>query len=109
MAASVAIASVAFRGARLEATFDHSWWPGTARSRLNAYIIREALVRPEPPQKNWPMVEITITALNPARPSAVAKMPIDEPAPYGLLVEITSAFLTANRKHSSRIQPPIAE
>ena len=76
-----AMPSVAFRGARFGATFDQIWCPGTARSRLNAYIIREALVRPEPPQKNWPMVEMIITALNPARPSAVAKMPIDEPAP----------------------------
>ncbi len=71
--------SAALRGALLGATFDHSWWPGTARSRLKAYSIREALVSPEPPQKNWPMVEMIMIALNAVRPSAVAKMPIDEP------------------------------
>ena len=37
-----AIAQTAFRGTRFRATFRQSWWPGTAPSRENANIIRDA-------------------------------------------------------------------
>ena len=36
----------------------HSRWPGTARSRENAYIMREQLVTQAMPQKSWPMTAI---------------------------------------------------
>ena len=41
----------------------HRLWPGTAPSRENAKVIRDALVTQAMPQNNWPMVEITSTAL----------------------------------------------
>ena len=64
---STAISSVALTGAcGCCSTFDQSRCPGTARSRLNANIIRDALVMPEPAQKNWPIVAITMTILNAA-------------------------------------------
>src|SRR5262245_18365777 len=72
---STAIASVALIGARFLLTRDHSWWPGTARSRLNANIIRAALVISELAQKNWPTVAMIITILKAAMPSDDAKMP----------------------------------
>ena len=72
---STATSSVALTGAWTCVTFDQIWWPGMARSRLNANVIREALVMPEPAQKNWPMVAMIITVLNAAKPSADAKMP----------------------------------
>ena len=81
---SAAISSVALTGARLPLTFDQSRCPGTARSRLNANIIRDALVIPEPAQKNCPMVAITITILKAASDSDEEKMPTTYPAPYGL-------------------------
>ena len=43
-AAITAVTITALAGTRREFTVDHSWWPGTARSRLNANSMREALV-----------------------------------------------------------------
>ena len=40
-------------------TWRHSRWPGTARSRENANIIREADVTEARPQKNWAVHAIT--------------------------------------------------
>ena len=62
---------VAFRGAFDSVTFDHSFQPGIAWSRLKAYVIRDADVIPEPAQKNCPTVEMIITILNAVRPSEV--------------------------------------
>src|SRR5216110_3323099 len=36
--------------------------PGIPRSRENAYHVREALVSPAAPQKNWPTVAIRTTS-----------------------------------------------
>ena len=43
------------------ADLDHSWCPGTARSRLNANNIRDALVWQAVVQKNCPAVEMNST------------------------------------------------
>ncbi len=51
-------------------------WPGTAPSRENAKVIRDALVTQAMPQNNCPIVEIRMTALAPAEPSAVVKIEI---------------------------------
>ncbi len=72
---SAAISRVALTGAWFRLTFDHNWWPGTARSRLNANIMRDALVIPEPAQKNCPTVAMIMTILNAASVSDDAKMP----------------------------------
>ena len=54
---------IAFTGVPLRSTLDHSRQPGIARSRLNAYVIRDMLVTQLMPQKNWPIVEMMMTAL----------------------------------------------
>ena len=98
----------ALTGTRWLLTFDHSRPPGTAPSRLNANIIREQLVRHEVVQYSWPIVEISMTILNAPLDSAVAKMPVTaKPSTAELLT--ASGLCTANRKASSRIQPPMAE
>ena len=52
----------------------HRLCPGTAPSRENANVIREALVTHAMPQNSWPMVEIRITALAAAELRAVLKI-----------------------------------
>ncbi len=52
----------------------HRLWPGTAPSRENANVMREALVTHAMPQNSWPTVEIRITALAPAEVSAELKI-----------------------------------
>src|SRR3954451_7597314 len=51
----------AFAGTLVAVTFDHSLEPGIAPSRLNANVIREALVRQATVQNSWPHAEIAIT------------------------------------------------
>src|SRR5213592_1197906 len=87
-------ASTAYVGTR--------WWlrrlkshhPGMARSRENAYQVREALVRPAMPQKICPMVAIRITALAAAEVSALSKMGIEPPPPA--LIALTSVAAKTN-------------
>ena len=50
--ASTAIAIAAKYGTRSAFRRRHNWWPGTARSRENAYIIRDADVIEDIPQYN---------------------------------------------------------
>src|SRR5262245_28333155 len=45
-------AMIALAGVPLLVTFDHNRQPGTARSRLNAYVIRDIEVTQLMPQKN---------------------------------------------------------
>src|SRR3954468_11910787 len=56
--ASTATAMTALKGMRLTLTRLHSREPGTAPSRLNAYIMREALVMQLMPQKNCPTTQM---------------------------------------------------
>src|SRR5690349_17681957 len=58
MSATTATAMTALNGMRLESTLLHSRQPGTAPSRLNAYIMREALVMQLMPQKNCPTTQM---------------------------------------------------
>src|ERR1700754_4532932 len=60
-AASTAVIMTPLAGIFFELNDDHSWWPGTARSRLNANSIRDALVWQAVVQKNWPAVEMNRT------------------------------------------------
>src|SRR5258705_6389125 len=96
---------IAQTGTRLRSSFDHSFQPGTARSRLNAYPIRDMLVTQLMPQKNWPTVEMMMTALKKPGDNADWKMAPENP-PAAL---IASTSVAANRKASNRIQPPMAE
>src|SRR3954453_10049595 len=58
ISASAATAMTALNGMRLASTRLHSRDPGTAPSRLNAYIMREALVMQLMPQKNCPTTQM---------------------------------------------------
>src|ERR1700712_3052499 len=61
MAATTADRSTPLAGTRFLLSFDHSFQPGTARSRLKANSMREELVMQATAQKNWPAVEISST------------------------------------------------
>jgi hypothetical protein len=66
----------------------HSRQPGTARSRENAYIIREQLVTHAMPQNSCPIVAMTTTALFAHGSSELENTASDEPAPS--LIALTS-------------------
>ena len=79
--------------------------PGIARSRENAYQVREALVRPAAPQNSWPTVAMMKTSFAAHESSASVKIAPTKPA-----ASVTTAGSgTANRNVSSRIQPMIDE
>ena len=63
MAANSTTNKTAQVGVRLAPSRRHRLWPGTAPSRENANVIREALVTQAIPQNSWPMVETRMTAL----------------------------------------------
>src|SRR6476661_5660870 len=92
-------------GTRLALSFDHRRDPGTAPSRLKANNMRVVEVMQAVVQKNWPAVEISRMVPAHLLDSAWLKMVATAPPP---LVTPASSC-TANRKVSSRIQPPIAE
>src|SRR5580704_12613023 len=79
----------------------HRLWPGTAPSRENANVIREALVTHAIPQNSWPTVEITSTALAAAELSALSM--IDCEVPPAALIVLT--WVAANVSASSTAQP----
>src|SRR4051812_8554875 len=58
MSARTATAMTALNGMRLASTRLHRREPGTAPSRLKAYIMREALVMQLMPQKNCPTTQM---------------------------------------------------
>ena len=62
IAAITAVTITALAGTLREFTADHSLCPGTARSRLNANSMREALVWQAVVQNNCPAVEMNSTA-----------------------------------------------
>ena len=105
MAAITAVTMTALAGTFREFTADHSWWPGTARSRLKANSMREALVWQAVVQNNCPAVEMNNTAAAHLEVSAWLKIAATAPP----ALDTPSASCTANRNASRRIQPPIAE
>src|SRR4051794_18933265 len=72
--ASTAQSSTALTGTRLAFTFDHIDEPGIAPSRLNAKVIREALVRQATVQNSWPHAEMKTTIECEVSPRAWVKM-----------------------------------
>src|ERR1700683_5434643 len=66
--------STAHVGVRFLPRRRHRLCPGTAPSRENANVMREALVTHAIPQNSWPTVEISTTALSPAELSAEGKI-----------------------------------
>src|SRR5919109_2156547 len=61
-AAKNATPSTAKRGTRFGATRRQSWWPGTARSREKANIMRDADVTDAVTQKNWATTQMNSRA-----------------------------------------------
>src|SRR3954447_16628238 len=105
ISAQTATASTEYTGTWRLSTLLHSRQPGIARSRENAYHVRDALVRPAVTQKICPMTAIMITSLAAQETIAVVKIATGKPAP------LSTAFvsLAANRNPSSRIQRISAE
>ena len=67
-------AITALNGTRSRLTRRNRPQPGIARSRENAYQVREALVRPAAPQNSWPTVAIMITSFAAQESSAEVKI-----------------------------------
>ena len=74
MRANTQTKSTAQVGVRFLPSRRHRLCPGTAPSRENANVIREALVTQAMPQNSCPTVEIRITALAAEELSAVVKI-----------------------------------
>src|SRR4029450_85654 len=79
--------------------------PGIARSRENAYQVREALVSPAAPQNSCPTVAITNTSFAAHRSIELVKIVPTKPAES--LTSFTS--VAANRNASSRNHPITAQ
>src|SRR6187200_653104 len=77
-------------GTRRLSTALHRRQPGIARSRENAYQVRDALVRPAMPQKIWPIVEMRITSSAQPELIALVKTEIDVP-PASLIAFVSEA------------------
>src|SRR6195952_1937634 len=90
-------------GTRFLLSVDHSFQPGTARSRLKANSILDELVMQAMAQKNWPAVEISSTT--PTHPELIDWVKIVYTPPP--LADTASGSCTANKKASSSTQPPI--
>ncbi len=66
MNASVHMNITAFTGVLVQGlTDDHSWYPGTAPSRLKDHSMRELEVTEDPPQKNIAIMGIPIATIPP--------------------------------------------
>src|SRR3712207_3000618 len=96
---------IALIGVPLRSTLDNVRQAGVPRSRANAYVIRDMLATQLIPQKNWPIVEMMMTALKNAGVRAGWKKAPERPAAS----LIAAASVAAKRKAGSRSQPPIAE
>src|SRR5262245_44666710 len=95
----------ALNGTRSALTRRQIVQPGIARSRENAYQVREALVNPAAPQNSCPTVAIRITSFAAHESSAEVKIAPEKPAASST----APVSVAANRNDSSRIQPMIAE
>src|SRR3954447_2832363 len=76
--------------------------PGIARSRENAYVMREQLVTHAMPQNSWPIVAMITMTLSQPPESAVENTASEEPKP----ALMPSTSVAANVIASSTIQPP---
>ena len=106
--ASTATSMTALAGTLVLLTLDQIDDPGIAPSRLNAKVIREAVVRHATVQNSWPAAEMKITIVCDVVPSAWPKMTSEPYRPWLMPAVTASWSCTAKRKASSRIQPPTA-
>src|SRR4051794_1676485 len=83
--------STAPTGTRLEFSRVQIFQPGIARSRENAYVIREALVTQAMPQNSWPMQEMKITISPAVLDSALSMIDSAPPPPSAIALESVAA------------------
>ena len=97
------------RGTRFFATRRQSWWPGTARSRENANIIRDAEVTDAVTQKNCATTQMKSSAS--AQSWLIDSAQIHgTSSPRALTVSSAPSVLgIANVTATRRIQPKITE
>src|SRR5437763_9545797 len=98
-------AITAYRGTRLALILRNRVQPGIARSRENAYQVRDALVRPAAPQNSWPTVAMRMTAFAAHELNASTMSGIEPPPP----LVTASTWLTAKSSASRTAQPASAE
>ena len=100
------IAQTALRGTRFAATLLQRGWPGTARSRENAYIIRDADVTDAVTQKNCATTQMKSSA-------SAQRWLIDSAQIQGTTMPMFSSAPSvlgiANVTARSRIQPKTTE
>src|SRR3954466_6976971 len=101
ISAQTATASTEYTGTWRLSTLLHSRQPGIARSRENAYQVRDALVRPAMPQKSWPIVAIRMTSS--AQPELIALVKTEIAVPPASSIAFVSA--AANVMAISTNQP----
>src|SRR5207247_286117 len=77
--------------------------PGIARSRENAYQVRDALVRPAAPQNSWPTVAIRMTALAAQESRSSVMTGIEPPPPLVMAPTWFAASSTASSTNRPRI------
>src|SRR5947209_6195081 len=82
ISANAATAMTALNGMRFSLTRDHRRHPGTAPSRLKAYIIRDALVMQLMPQKACPTMQMMSTNSTHPVPIALSKTAGEVPPPF---------------------------
>src|SRR3954452_21114482 len=105
ISANTATAMTALKGMRLALMRRHRFDPGTAPSRLNAYIIREALVMQLMPQKNCPTTQMIRIIFVHCVDMALSKTANTVPPPSLTALVSDAAKVMASRT----IQPAIAE
>src|SRR3954465_8059771 len=97
ISAKTATAMTALNGIRLALTRLHRLEPGTAPSRLNAYIMREALVMQLMPQKNCPTTQMMRIVFTQAVPIALSKTAKTVPPPSLIALVSLAAKVMASR------------
>src|SRR6202012_3677728 len=105
MNAHTATNTTAQLGVLFRLSLRHRLWPGTAPSRENAKVMREALVTQAMPQNSWPMVEMTSTALAADDVRAVSMIDCEVPPAASIALVWVAAKVSA----SSTNQPNTAE
>src|SRR3954463_13894924 len=100
ISAQTATARTENTGTRRLSTALQTRHPGIARSRENAYHVRDALVRPAMPQKIWPIVEMRMTSS--AQPELIALVNTEIAVPPASLTAFVSAaanVIASNTNH----------
>src|ERR1700709_785317 len=96
ISAPTATAMTALNGMRRSLTLLQRRHPGTAPSRLNAYIMREALVMQLMPQNSWPQTAVMSTNLTQLVPIAFSNTANTVPPPSETVLTSAAANVVAS-------------